>query len=455
MPISMSEPGGANAKSASRVTARAPGRLDVMGGIADYSGSLVLQMPLAVATSAHVGLTETGRYEAVSEGSGGGTPPRRFAVSSEEAREILRSYDSARTYFADRKSDHWASYVLGCLSALLVEEDVALPRGLSIRITSDVPEGKGISSSAALEVSVMGALNGLLHLELSPERLAHLCQIVENRVAGAPCGIMDQMTAACGRKDHLLRLLCQPAELQGHLALPPVISIWGIDSGLRHSVGGSDYGTVRTAAAMGYRIIAGREGLPVERISTGRVAISDDRFGGYLSNLGLQALSEHLPSLPKQMPGAEFLEAFDGTADDTVSVVPSRVYPVRAATAYPVHEHERSIRFATLLASEPTEKTLAMMGELMYLSHAGYSTCGLGSPGTDRIVELVKEAGYHSGLFGARGTGGGSGGTVAILASSSASGAVHQIARQYARESGNDETVFEGSSDGLTLGNWE
>jgi L-arabinokinase len=93
------------------------------------------------------------------------------------------------------------------------------------------------------------------------------------------------------------------------------------------------------------------------------------------------------------------------------------------------------------------------MGELMYLSHTSYSACGLGSAGTDRIAEMVREAGYHEGLFGARITGGGSGGTVAILASNAAADAVRGIARQYAQESGLAVTVFEGSSDGMRLSN--
>ncbi|HUF10270.1 MAG TPA: hypothetical protein VMO47_13195 [Rhodothermales bacterium] len=434
-----------------RSVARAPGRLDVMGGIGDYSGSLVLQLPLAVSTRAAVSLSDDSTYVVVSEVQGRDQPRREFSMPAAEGFEVLSSYESGHSYFSGRSADHWASYVLGCLTALRVEEGLSLPRGLSIQIASDVPEGKGVSSSAALEVSVMGALVALLRVDIPPERIAHLCQVVENRVAGAPCGIMDQMTAACGRKDHLLSLLCRPAELQGHIALPPGIAVWGIDSGIRHSVGGSDYRTVRTAASMGYRIIADREGLPVERAGDGHVRVNDDRFGGYLSAVGPTRLNEHRPHLPDRMRGSEFLEAFEGISDDTVSVDPDLTYPVRAATVHPILEHERNERFASMLKLDLTEKTLAMMGELMYLSHAGYAACGLGSPGTDRIVEMVKDSGYHNGLYGARITGGGSGGSVAVLASTDAADAVRRIAGQYTRESGLPVMVFEGSSNGLTV----
>ncbi len=432
------------------VTARAPGRLDVMGGIGDYSGSLVLQLPLAVATRTTVRAIENHFIEVVSLGNDGGLPNRRLALGSHEADEVFASYESARSFFQERPDDHWAAYVLGCLTALRLEEDVSFPSGLEIRITSDVPEGKGISSSAALEVSVTGALVALSEATVSRERIAMLCQMVENRIAGAPCGIMDQMTAACGKKDHLLSLLCQPADLQGHIPLPQPISVWGIDSGVRHFVGGADYTTVRTAAAMGYRILAELEGLPVRRIGEGRVSIDDNRFNGYLANFGAARLSRHADRLPAKMTGTEFLEAFDGITDPTVAVDPAAVYPVGAATAHPINEHDRSKRFAELMQSAPTEKAFAMMGELMYLSHTSYSACGLGSAGTDRIAEMVREAGYHKGLFGARITGGGSGGTVAILASKAAADAVRGIARQYAQESGLAVTVFEGSSDGMS-----
>ena len=88
------------------------------------------------------------------------------------------------------------------------------------------------------------------------------------------------------------------------------------------------------------------------------------------------------------------------------------------------------------------------MGKLMYASHQSYSDCGLGSSGTDRLVELSAQAGLAAGLFGAKITGGGSGGTVAVLGRSTAGDAVAQIARQYADESGHKGYVFSSSSSG-------
>ena len=102
----------------------------------------------------------------------------------------------------------------------------------------------------------MQAVAAAYGISIDPREMAILCQKVENLVVGAPCGVMDQMTAACGQAGRLLALLCQPAELREPVELPPEVELWGLDSGVRHSVSGADYGSVRVGAFMGYRMIA-------------------------------------------------------------------------------------------------------------------------------------------------------------------------------------------------------
>jgi galactokinase len=85
---------------------------------------------------------------------------------------------------------------------------------------------------------------------------------------------------------------------------------------------------------------------------------------------------------------------------------------------------------------------------LMYQSHASYSRCGLGSAETDRLVALVRSAGHRAGLYGAKITGGGSGGTVAVLGRGGADAVVATIAEQFAEETGHMPQVFSGSSPG-------
>ena len=88
----------------------------------------------------------------------------------------------------------------------------------------------------------------------------------------------------------------------------------------------------------------------------------------------------------------------------------------------------------------------------MYQSHASYSACGLGSPGTDRLVRLVRDQGPAAGLYGARITGGGSGGTVAVLGRADDAPAIDRVAEAYARQAGYRPYVFSGSSPGVASG---
>ena len=383
--------------------------------------------------------------------TGAGHEPRSFVLDAATTRQLLEGdYDSARRWFARDPASHWAAYVVGVLVVLAREAGLQLDCGVRILIDSRVPEGKGVSSSAALEVATMQAVAALVGSTPEGAELARLCQMAENFVVGAPCGIMDQMTSALGRPDALLALLCQPAEVQGFVPLPPSIGFWGIDSGIRHAVSGSDYTSVRTGAFMGYRMIAEAAGLrTTARSDDGVLSIDDSRWAGYLANLSPGEFERDFASrLPLTMRGDEFLARYGGTTDKVTRVDPNRTYAIRQPTAHPIHEHARVRRFAELLASNPDEPALREMGELMYGSHASYSACGLGSDGTDLLVELVREAGPAAGLFGAKITGGGSGGTVAILGRADAGSAVAEIARRYREQTGREPYVFAGSSPG-------
>jgi L-arabinokinase len=257
------------------------------------------------------------------------------------------------------------------------------------------------------------------------------------------------MTSALGRSGELLALRCQPAEVEGIVPVPGGVGLWGIDSGIRHAVSGSDYTAVRCGAFMGYRILAGLAGLePAGAGPGGVLAFDDARWHGYLANVTPDEFDEFAERLPETIRGDEFLARYGGTTDPATRVDPSRVYAVRRPAAHPVHENDRVRRFRALLAVAHGDDTLAEMGRLMYGSHASYSACGLGSDGTDRLVELVRQAGPGSGLFGAKITGGGSGGTVAVLGRSDAAAAVEAVARQYGRETGHPPYVFSGSSPG-------
>ena len=393
------------------IVAKAPGRLDVMGGIADYSGSLVLQLPLAreVTVALNAQTPERANAHQVEVTSRRGPNDERFQWTPGE--RVPRE-------------PSWAPYVAGVIQWCHERAPARLRvRAFDLRIKSTVPEGKGVASSAALEVACMKAVAEHWGLELTGPEIAAACQWVENNVAGAPCGIMDQMTAACGEPGRLFRLLCQPAIIEGHVDIPADYRFFGIDSGIRHAVTGADYATVRTAAFMGLRIVTEMDPHAVP--------------GGYLANLHPERFARFESLLPDRMSGHDFLHLHQGVNDPASTVVRDRLYPVCQATKHPVMEHQRVTRFAELLTELPSRPEAAIeAGELMYASHRSYSDCGLGSAETDRIVAAVAEAGPSRGLFGAKITGGGSGGTVCILGNRQAATAVHRIA------AGRD--VFEG-----------
>ena len=285
------------------IVSRAPGRLDVMGGIADYSGSHVLEFPIAEATFVALQPNTERRLNIVTLLD---DEPHHssFTMPLSELDGPVE-YEAAREFF----TNSWAAYVAGVFLVLMRERDVSFEFGANILISSRVPPGKGVSSSAALEVAVMQAVTVAFEIEIDGRDKALLCQKVENLVVGAPCGVMDQMTAVFGERDRLLLMLCQPAELKRMITLPRELMLWGIDSGIRHSVGGADYGSVRAGAFMGTRIIGDLN--------------ADFSRDGYLANISPAELErEYLDLLPEH---------------------------IRMPTAHPIYENVRVQRFVELL----------------------------------------------------------------------------------------------------------
>ena len=416
-------------RGASIQLSRAPGRLDVMGGIADYSGSLVLQRPIAEATWAAVQRLDRAVLDIVSLGR----PPCTIPFDSLAPEGVPLGYADARRLF-EESPHRWAAYVAGVVLVLARERRLPLMAGIRIVVASEVPEGKGVSSSAAVETACMSAVAAACGMSLDPRDVAILCQTAENLVAGAPCGVMDQMTCVFGEPQALLALLCQPAELQTPVPIPEDVAFWGLDSGERHAVGGSDYGAVRAGAFMGLRMLSETIEVP----------------GNYLANVTPEQFERELAHhLPDSMEGSDFLARYGGTADRVTSVAPGRRYRVRAPAAHPVYERSRAETFRALLLSRPGETERRRLGDLMYASHDSYGRCGLGSGGTDLLVALVRQEGAAAGLYGARITGGGSGGTVAVLGRRDAAPAIARVAQAYERRTGYRPQVFAGSSPGV------
>jgi galactokinase len=305
----------------------APGRLDVMGGIADYSGSLVLQMPIHESTIVKLRLRNDFHCSITSTVEG-----KKFEASL-DYRKLLNDgkpdLNFAQQFFRNNRSITWSAYVMGCVLVLHREMQIEFT-GADFIIESDVPLGKGVSSSASIEVAVMKSLQKAFALKFYGTELPRLAQQAENLVVGAACGLMDQLTSYFGGPEKLLPIICQPDILKTPIAIPSEIHFMGIDSGVRHSVGGRSYTDVRCAAFMGYSLIAKHVGASAEELKKARHELNDRNalpFKGYLSNVTVKKYETELKSfLPEAMSGEEFIKMFGQTIDPVTQVDPNVSY---------------------------------------------------------------------------------------------------------------------------------
>jgi len=441
---------------------RAPGRLDVMGGIADYTGSLVCEMLLDRAAAVLLQPRDDREVQVFSFNLLDEHRPFTLRISLDAL--LDQSIDALRRDF-DQPGRKWAGYIAGCIAVLHEVHPIDLSsRGMNIAVFSTVPLGAGVSSSAALEVATM--MNLVDHLDLrrshgrqsvvDPMQIATLCQQVENRVVGAPCGIMDQVTSCAGEAGSLLRLLCQPHELQPPLKLLDGIRVIGINSNVKHSVGGGMYGITRCAAFMGHCMIL--EKMRQMGAAAGK-RLERDPMNGYLANLDFNDFKQHFrPFLPEKMRGREFIEKYGSTIDTATRVEPDFEYHVLGATDHHVMEAHRVRSFASYLEQAATKPSntreqgalLDKAGHMMYASHLSYTNdARLGADECDLLVDLVRQR-ERAGLYGAKITGGGSGGTVAVMCDTSAraDAAVDEILREYEQHTGRAPEAFSGTSSG-------
>ena len=423
--------------------ARVPARLDVMGGIADYSGANVCEAVLGhgMLMAIQARTDRTLRIRSAQIG------PRSLPVETRIPLDYFTSGDAVGNYAQVRELCHanpiaaWAAYIGGSIFTLLKEESVALPYGFSFLLLSAVPMNVGIGSSAAVEIGTLSCLNAYLNLKLDGARIARLGQMAENHVVGAPCGIMDQIAVASGRQEKLTHILCRPGSIVGEVEIPPGTGFVGINSMVRHSVAGNAYGNVRIGAFMGKRIIN------EIRAKTGRAALN------YLAEISsAEFTAEFQTQIPETMLGSDFLAKYKTHDDPVTTVQPDATYHVVGPTCHPIGENERVLKFITALnaAKSGDESALVMAGELMYGAHESYrDNCRLSVPEVNFLVEAVRKRGAGNGLYGAKITGGGTGGTVAVFGKIAAlKEHIPQIAVEYSRRIGEVPDIFEGTSPG-------
>jgi galactokinase len=210
------------------VTGIAPGRVNLIGEHVDYLGGRCLPFALTRSTRAEV----SGRDDA------------RVRVTSRD-----EAWEGGLDDVADAPS--WVLYVLGVLIALDVD------RGLDIAVTSDVPVGAGLSSSAALEGSVAVAVDELLGLGRTPEEIVEACTRAERETVGAPTGGLDQAAAVHATPEHALLLDFAsgareqvPFDPSGHGLVVLVI-----DTKVSHELTDGGYGSRRDEASEAARLL--------------------------------------------------------------------------------------------------------------------------------------------------------------------------------------------------------
>ncbi len=435
---------------------RTPGRLDLMGGNDDYTGGLVFETTIREATRVAIQARAdqiVAFYNPAVKALGWKDKPEfRLADLAENA--SVKPLKDVRDWIKADQERAWCAYILGDLYLLLEKFPDKVKHGFSLYLESDVPLGKGVSSSAALEVAPMKAMAKMYGVDVDGVDLASWTQWVEIALTESACGIMDQLTVVMGDEGYFVPMLCQPCQPQPLVKLPENLRLWGVDSGVRHAVAGIEYEAARAATFMGYRFLCDFENLAPCLDESGILPRwTEPRWNGYLANLSPSEFrSTYEDRLPETISGADFTKAHATHLDPFTPVRGEVNYPVRGATRYAVEENWRVHSFVGLI-SKPMPvldvNTVRLLGELMYQSHVGYSQCGLGSEATDKIVELVRGE-RSSGLWGAKITGGGAGGTVAVLGSNTpaAAAAFSRVVDQYHSRTGREPYLFQGSSAG-------
>lgn len=199
-----------------QVLARAPGRVNLIGDHTDHTGGLVL--PLAI-----------DRWTTVS-GTAGGTRLRLHSAQAEGRVDVALPVHDPRTV-----QPAWGRY------AAAVAHVLHAATGLDAAVTTDLPVGAGLSSSAALEVAVALALGASAHDDASRLATALACQRAEHLATGVPCGIMDQLTSLAGRADHALLIDCDELSVTP-VPLPPDVDVV-VRFVAARTLAGSEYAT--------------------------------------------------------------------------------------------------------------------------------------------------------------------------------------------------------------------
>lgn len=356
---------------------RAPGRVNLLGEHVDYNDGFVL--PIAIDRAAYLAV-----------GSAEGVEAQIRAHDIQEAVTFRTTALEIKADAQGRSLKSWARYAAGVAWSL---SESGLPvHGLKAVLTSDVPRGAGLSSSAAVEVAYATAWRQLGGWSLPAMELARACQRAENQYVGVNSGIMDQFASACGRAGHALLLDCRSLTWE-ELPLPSGLAVVVADTMVRRELGGSEY-NVRRAQC-----------------------------------------EEAVYSLGTVLPGIKSLR--DVALDDFNAHAGRLSEVVGKRARHVVEEIDRTQRAVTLLRSGDA----VGFGQLMNDCHA--SLRDLYEVSCPELDLMVSEAQALPGCYGARLTGAGFGGcTVNLVAGSQAEDFTRELTTRYERVAGKRPDIY-------------
>jgi galactokinase len=401
----------------------ARGCLDVLGALNAEAGGTMAQMPLPVHAAVAVQVDDQ---------------PRLRIRSAQIAPPVGEPEVTVPTAGAPAPHAAWAAELV----ALWSQAGPAAARGASILIHSDIPQGAGQSSSTALLTAVAWTLAEPPHavspLVIAQRVAAAEATAAQGSAARIPTGaIIEALTCMHSRsaKSQVLRYSAQPHRFVGSVPLPSDVRILALDTGVRyaaghagwslgHGLGAGDMGELLAAAAMGRRLI--------ETIY-GDLGQAHTPLQGYLANTSPLLYRQYFRALlPRRMRAGDFVRTYGSLpelparTDENLA----RVYRVRTAVDHLISEHEHAEQFLqaleeladvapagpAVMEESERQRILQRAGRLLLASHHSYRLrLELSCREADWLVDRLMEAGPERGVYGARITGKGGGGTVAAL----------------------------------------
>lgn len=203
----------------------APGRVNLIGEHTDYNGGFVL--PCAINYQTLIAFTPRDDNRVVAIAADYGNQRDEFAISES---------------IAMNDQQFWSNYVRGVVDVMA--KQYSLSSGVNMVISGNVPQGAGLSSSAALEVAVAKVISEVNGLDIEPKTLALIGQQAENEFVGCQCGIMDQLISACGQQQNALLIDCENLNTRA-ISMPQDSAVLIVNSNVKRGLVDSEYNTRR------------------------------------------------------------------------------------------------------------------------------------------------------------------------------------------------------------------